>query len=79
MHVHGKYKAARYEEGLSPHGWCVALVEVHFSLAVSWNASIVCEIFRDEHSTSECTRWHAISLKLFVGVGKICLMVWDLL
>ena len=79
MHVHREHKTARYEEGLSSHCWCIALVEVYFALAVSWNAGIFCEIFRHKHRRLESTGWHAISFELLVGVWEVLLVVRDLL
>ena len=79
MHIHREHKTARYEEGLSSHCWCIALVEVYLALAVSWNTRILCETFRHKHRRLESTGWHAISFQLLVGVWKVLLMVRDLL
>ena len=79
VHIHRQNKTARYEESLGSHCWCIALVEVYFALAVSWNARIFCEIFRHKHRRLESTRWHTISFELFVGVREVLLMVRNLL
>jgi len=79
MHVHGKYKSARYKEGLRSHCWRIAFVEVYFPLTIRWDARIVCEIFRDKHGTLERTGRHTIPFELFIRVRKIGIVVVNLL
>jgi hypothetical protein len=70
VHVHRQHKPAWYEEGLDPHRWCIAFVEVYLALSVTWNTRIVGEVVWNKHIALESARWHAIPLKLLVGVWE---------
>jgi len=76
---HAQHQTPWYETRLHSHRGCIALLEVHLTIAKSWDARKVAEVFWHEHGRLKRLRRHASSLELLIRVWKVILVQGHLL